>query len=145
MKEEEEDSIDKLFNRGLGDPGNNASYREGDWERMEAMLDDRKPKGIVYRLSYIIAGAAAILLLAFGWLYLNRSTKPEKTKPQLVKTVPKTQKGPGTYGSPTQQLEDSTNTLSANVQTGESADGISRKSKSFLPLSAAAGGRTATG
>jgi hypothetical protein len=145
MKEEEEDSIDKLFNQGLSNPGDNESYREEDWERMEAMLDGKKPKGIIYRLSYIIAGAAAILLLAFGWLYLNNSIKPDKTKPQLVKTVPKIQKGPGTDGPPTQQLGDPKNTLSANGYTGNSADGVSRKSKSFFTLSAATGGRTDTG
>jgi hypothetical protein len=145
MKEEEEDSIDKLFNRGLNNPGDDASYREEDWDRLADMLDGKKRKGIIYRLSFTIAGAAAILLLVFGWLYLNNATKPGKPKAQLVKTIPKIQKGPGTNGPPTQQLGDSKNTLSANVHEGNSADGLSRKSKSFFTLSAAAGGRTATG
>jgi hypothetical protein len=146
MKDEKEDSIDKLFNRGLKNPGDDASYREEDWDALEAMLDGKKPKGIVRGLMILVSAIAAMLLLVVGWLYLQPALKPDKTKPQIVKSKPQIQKHSGKYGPPAQQLAVlKSNTLSASNSSTLSADGASRKSKSFLTLSAVPGGRSFTG
>ncbi|RYU90486.1 hypothetical protein EWM62_07455 [Mucilaginibacter terrigena] len=145
MKEEKEDSIDKLFSRGLNDPGENAPYREGDWDAMEAMLNGRKPKGIVRSLVLLAGAAAAMLLLVIGWLYLNPAQKTG-TPPQVVKTKPQVQQDTGKYGPPAQQLAESkSNALSASDSSAMSANDISRKSRSFFTLSADAGGRNTAG
>ena len=145
MKEEKENSIDKLFSRGLSEPGDNASYREEDWDAMEAMLDGKKPKGITRTLLILVSTIAAMLLLVIGWLFLNPAVKPDKTTQVVKKTTP-AKKDTGKYGPPVQQLADlKSNTLSANDSSAMSADDMSRKSKSFFPLSAVPGGRKITG
>lgn len=145
MKEEKENSIDKLFSKGLSEPGDNASYREEDWDAMEAMLDGKKPKGITRSLVILISTIAAMLLLVIGWLFLNPASKPNNTT-QVVKKAAPVQKDSGKYGPPVQQLADlKSNTLSANDSSAMSADDISRKSKSFFTLSAVPGGRKLTG
>jgi hypothetical protein len=146
MKEEKEDSIDKLFSRGLSDPGDNASYREEDWDAMEAMLDGKKPRGIVRSLIVLVGAIAAMLLLIIGWLYLNPTSKPDKTTQQVAIKKPQAKQDSGKYGPPVQQLAESkSNTLSANDSSTMSANDISRKSKSFFTLSAVPGGRSTTG
>jgi hypothetical protein len=145
MKEEKENSIDKLFSQGLSEPGDNASYREEDWDAMAAMLDGKKPKGITRTLMLLVSAIAAMLLLVIGWLFLNPASKPDKTT-QIVKKTAPVQKDSGKYGPPVQQLADlKSNTLSANDSSAMSADDISRKSKSFFTLSAVPGGRKITG
>jgi hypothetical protein len=145
MKEEKENSIDKLFSQGLSEPGDNASYREEDWDAMEAMLDGKKPKGITRTLMILVSTIAAMLLLVIGWLFLNPASKPDKTTQVVKKTAP-VQKDSGKYGPPVQQLADlKSNTLSANDSSAMSAGDMSRKSKSFFTLSAVPGGRKITG
>jgi hypothetical protein len=145
MKEEKENSIDKLFSQGLSEPGDNASYREEDWDAMEAMLDGKKKKGITRSLIILVSSIAAMLLLVIGWLYLTPSSKPDNTTQVVKKTAP-VQKDSGKYGPPVQQLADlKSNTLSANDSSAISADDMSRKSKSFFTLSAVPGGRKITG
>jgi len=146
MKEEKEDSIDKLFSRGLSDPGDNASYREDDWDAMEAMLDGKKPESNVRRLIILVSTIAAMLLLIVGWLYLNPTSKPDKTDQQLVNKKPQAKTDSGKYGPPVQQLAESkSSTLSAKDSSAISASDMSRKSKSFFTLSAVTGGRSTTG
>jgi hypothetical protein len=146
MKEEEENSIDKLFSQGLSQPGDNASYREEDWDAMEAMLDGKKPKGITRRLIILVSSIAAMLILVIGWLFLNPASHPDKTTIPVVKKTSPVQKDSGKYGPPVQQLADlKSNTLSATDSNPVSADAVSRKSKSFFTLSAAPGGRKITG
>jgi hypothetical protein len=145
MKEEKENSIDKLFGRGLSEPGDNASYQEQDWDAMEAMLDGKKPKGITRSLVILISTIAAMLLLVIGWLFFNPASKPNNTT-QVAKKATPIQKDSGKYGPPVQQLADlKSNTLSANDSSATSAGDISRKSKSFFTLSAVPGGRKTTG
>ncbi|MES2063985.1 MAG: hypothetical protein V4456_18830 [Bacteroidota bacterium] len=145
MKEEKENSIDKLFSQGLNEPGDNASYQEQDWDAMEAMLDGKKPKGITRSLVILISTIAAMLLLVAGWLFFNPASKPDNTI-QVVKKATPIQKDSGNYGPPVQQLADlKSNTLSANDSNATSAGDISRKSKSFFTLSAVPGGRKTTG
>jgi hypothetical protein len=147
MKEEKENSIDKLFSRGLSEAGDNASYREDDWDAMEAMLDgkNKKPKGITRTLLILVSTIAAMLLLVIGWLFLNPAVKPDKTT-QVVKKATPAKNDSGKYGPSVQQLADlKSNTLSANDSSAMSANDMSRKSKSFFPLSAVVGGRKITG
>ncbi|MGY4538489.1 hypothetical protein ACVW0P_002909 [Mucilaginibacter sp. UYNi724] len=147
MKEEKEDSIDKLFSRGLSEPGDNAQYREEDWDTMEALLDGKKPRGLVFNLLVLAGTIAAMLVLILGWLYLNPTSKPDKDTQQAVKKAqPALKKDSGKYGPPVQQLADlKSNTLSANDSSAMSANKLSRKSKSFFTLSAVQGGRNNTG
>jgi hypothetical protein len=146
MKDEKEDSIDKLFSQGLKDPGSNASYREEDWDALESMLEGKKPKGIIYTLAYIISGIAALLLLVLGWLYLNPAQKPDKTTPQVVKTKSQAKQDSGKYGTPDQQLADrKTQTPAAGNNSADNAPGKIRPGKSFFTLSADSGGRKTAG
>lgn len=142
MKEEKEDSIDKLFSRGLSDPGNNASYREADWDKLEAMLDGQAPKagGIPKNIIYLITTVAAMLLIVIGLAYFkgdNETINQQVTtkKPQIKKDLTKN-------GSPVQQQEVlASGTLSAGKNSVVSANEKSRKRKSFFTLSAAPGNR----
>ncbi len=146
MKEEKEDSIDKLFSRGLSEPGDNAQYREEDWDDMEEMLYGKKPRGIVFNLLVLAGTIAAMLALIIGWLYINPASKPDKNTQQAVKKSQSVQKDSGKYGLPVQQLADlKSNTLSANDSSAMSANQLNRKSKSFFTLSAVPGGRNITG
>jgi hypothetical protein len=147
MKEEEEDSIDKLFSRGLSDPGDNASYREDDWDALEAMLDGKKPKpaGISRNIIYLITTVAAMLLLVIGWAFFkpdsgNNTNQQAGNKKQQVK------QDSGKYGSPVQQQEVlASSTLSAGNSNVDSAGSKGRKRRSFFTLSAAPGNRIYTG
>jgi hypothetical protein len=145
MKEEKENSIDKLFSQGLNEPGDNASYREEDWDAMEAMLNGKKRKGITRSMIILISSIAAVLLLIIGWLFLAPASKPDNATQVVKKTAP-VQKDSGKYGPPVQQLADlKSNTLSANDSSAMSANAGGRKSKSFFTLSAVPGGRKITG
>ena len=146
MKEEKENSIDKLFSQGLSDPGSNAQYREEDWDAMEALLNQKQPNTTVRTLMILVSTIAAMLLLVFGWMYLSTATKTNNTAPQVVKSKLHMRKDSGKYGPPVQQLADlKSNTLSANDDSTTSANQLSRKSKSFFTLSAATGGRKNAG
>ncbi|MFD0763681.1 outer membrane beta-barrel protein [Mucilaginibacter lutimaris] len=146
MKEENQDSIDKLFSQGLSEPGDNAQYREEDWDAMEAMLDGKQRRGLVFNLLVLAGTIAAMFVLIIGWLYLNPAPKPDKNTQQAVKKEQPMQKDSGKYGPPVQQLADlKSNTLSANDSSAMSANELSRKSKSFFTLSAVPGGRNTTG
>ncbi|MFD0793311.1 hypothetical protein ACFQZX_06750 [Mucilaginibacter litoreus] len=145
MKEEKEDSIDKLFSRGLSNPGDNASYREEDWERLEFMLDGKKPKSNRRNIIYLITTAAAMLLMLIGWLFFRPNIKTDNAQ-QITKGIPRPKQDSGNYGSPKQQRKDlASNTLSAGISENRNNVVSGRKSKSFFTLSAAAGGRTTTG
>ena len=148
MKEEKEDSIDKLFSRGLSEPGSNAQYREEDWEAMEALLDGKKPKagGIVRSLIYLAGTIAAMLLLIIGWLYINPADNANTHKQQTAVKKQQVKQDSGKYGPPVQQLaETKSNTLSAGDSSLMSANGAGSKSRSFFTLSAVPGGRNTTG
>ncbi|MBL4678477.1 MAG: hypothetical protein JKY70_20090 [Mucilaginibacter sp.] len=147
MKEEKEDSIDKLFSRGLSDPGDNASYREEDWDALEAMLDGKKPKtaGISRNIIYLITTIAAMLLLVIGWAFF-RPDNSSNTNQQAGNKKPHVKQDSGKYGSPVQQQEVlASSTLSAGKSNTDSADGKGRKRKSFFTLSAVPGNRIPTG
>ena len=142
MKEEKEDSIDKLFSRGLSDPGDNASYREADWDSLEAMLDGKKhkPAGISRNIIYLITTIAAMLLIVIGLAYFKGNK--QSANQQIVTKKPQIQKDSTQNGSPVQQQEDlASGTLSAGNNSVVSANEKSRKRKSFFTLSAAPGNR----
>jgi hypothetical protein len=146
MKDEKEDSIDKLFSQGLKDPGSNASYRDEDWDALESMLEGKKPKGVIYRLAYIISGIAALLLLVLGWLFLNPAQKTDKTTPQVVKTKPQAKQDSGKYGTPDEQLADrKTQAPAAGNNSADNAPAKNRPGQSFFTLSADSGGRKNAG
>jgi hypothetical protein len=98
MNRENENKLDRLFKDGLTKPDNNIPYRDEDWQAMENLLDERKPKGLIYRLPLILSSAAAILLLAFGLFLLNQKAAVPK-KNLLTKNKPHT----GKNGQPIKQ------------------------------------------
>ena len=98
MNRDNENKLDRLFKDGLSNPGNHATYRDEDWAAMEHMLDERKPKGLLYRLPVILSSVAAVLLLAFGLFFLNQKV-PVQKKNVLTKNKPDT----GKNGQPIQQ------------------------------------------
>ena len=68
-------ALDDLFKTELGNPANEAGYREADWDAFEKMLDEpKKRRGIIFWLP-ILASAAALLLFIGWWLF----------KPQVAK------------------------------------------------------------
>lgn len=148
MKEEKEDSIDKLFSRGLSDPGDNAQYREDDWDQLEAMLDGKKPgrkagRGVIY----LISAVAAMLLLVIGWLLYNNTPKTQtnNTTTQVAATKEHPKDNSGNYGAPARQRKDpKSSTLSAGNSARGAAE-MGRRSNSFFTLSAGRGGRSTTG
>jgi len=156
MKTEKE--LDNLFKQGLEEPGNYASYREEDWDALEAMLDKDKKRGIVFWLP-LLSGVAALLVLALGWL-LVKPAIDKNNHPQIsnvvkqpttdaAKTTIVTKKtelahvdqgNPGKSDRLTQQQAVLTKKLRlpANGKIGKgSAD-----NKSFFTLSAVEAGRT---
>jgi hypothetical protein len=146
MKEENDDSIDKLFSAGLSDPGSNASYREEDWDKLEVMLDNKKPAGLVRNFIILMSAVAAMLLLVIGWAIFKPRQKADDVTPRMVKATPHTKKDSGKYGPPVQQMADlKSNTLSVTDSSTPGAANVSRKSKSFFTLSAVPGGRSSTG
>jgi hypothetical protein len=144
MKQGKEDSIDKLFSDGLQNPGDNAAYQEQDWEQLQAMLDDKKPRRAVARVLYIVAVVAAMLVLGLGWFYFDKAPVKQQTN---AKVTPRSSKDTGNYGPPVQQLAKRTSiTLSADSNsTPLSGADENRKSRSFFTLSAAVGGRKFAG
>jgi cytoskeletal protein RodZ len=145
MKEEKDDSIDKLFSEGLSDPGSNASYRDEDWDKLEVMLDNKKPAGLVRNFIILMSAVAAMLLLIIGWAYLKPRQANDVT-PRMVKAAQHPKKDSGKYGPPVQQMADlKSNTLSATDSSTTGATHVSRRSKSFFTLSAVPGGRSTTG
>ncbi|GGH13801.1 hypothetical protein [Mucilaginibacter phyllosphaerae] len=146
MKEEKEDSIDKLFSRGLSDPGDNASYREQDWEAMEAMLDRDKPKSIGRSLIPLLCAVAAMLLLVIGWLYLKPNTIPGNYTQQAANKKQPVNKTAGKYSLHVQQPAVSkNNALSVNNNNAISAGNIGRKNNSLFTVTAAPGSHIVTG
>jgi len=156
-----EKDLDNLFKKGLDDPGSYKTYREEDWNALEAMLDKDKKRGIVYWLP-LLSGVAATLLLAFGWYFfadgvkkpagvqLAHIVKPQPTDvnaPTLTINKPPVSinadhVNPGKNDRPIQQQEDLQKTL--RLPAHVTAKNGSTKNKSFLTLSAVDAGR-ATG
>ncbi len=81
MKEEE--GLDKVFKQGLSEPGHIADYRESDWDAFEQMLEEKGEKRPVIFWLRIASGIAAMLLLAFGWFYMQQNNT-EVVKPGLA-------------------------------------------------------------
>jgi hypothetical protein len=91
MKSTEEEGLDNIFKQGLKEPGHLADYRESDWDAFEQMLDEKEKKRPVIFWLRIASGIAAMLLLGFGWLYMqkaNDGVKPMK-QPLAVHTETK--------------------------------------------------------
>jgi hypothetical protein len=83
MKSTEEEGLDNIFKQGLKEPGHIADYREGDWDALEQMLDEKEKKRPIILWLRIASGIAAMLLLGFGWLYLHPGTDTGNTKQPL--------------------------------------------------------------
>ncbi|MDT3405528.1 hypothetical protein [Mucilaginibacter terrae] len=103
MKEGEEKNIDRKFREGLTNPEDNIVYNDADWDAMEVLLNEQKKrKGIIYRLPFMLGAAAAILLLAlalfFFWPDDNKhgnltgvKKRPQTDSITSVKTIDKLQ------------------------------------------------------
>src|ERR1700761_8480636 len=62
--------LDDLFKRKIGDPVDETKYNEADWDAFEQMLDQRKKRGVIYRLP-LYGSVAALLLLGFGYWFFG--------------------------------------------------------------------------
>ncbi|MGZ3754714.1 MAG: hypothetical protein ACXVAY_03090 [Mucilaginibacter sp.] len=75
MKKDKEKAFDDLFKAELGNPANEAGYREADWDAFEKMLDGPKKRpGIIFWLP-ILSSAAALLLVIGWWLFKPQAAK----------------------------------------------------------------------
>jgi hypothetical protein len=83
MSKIEEDGLDKIFKRRLQEPGHLAEYRESDWDALEEMLDGHKSRPVIFWLR-IASGIAAVLLLGFGWLYLQSGNNTGTKQPLAI-------------------------------------------------------------
>ncbi|WP_214073098.1 hypothetical protein [Mucilaginibacter sp. dw_454] len=79
MKKEK--GIDDIFKHGLGEPADEPSFRESDWDNLDNMLDKERRGGRIFWLP-ILGSVAAVLLAFFGWWLF---------KPQAGNTVQNTQ------------------------------------------------------
>jgi hypothetical protein len=85
----EQDKIDNIFKKQLGDPARQFSYNGEDWDALEQMLDkDKKPRRIMWLP--IISSIAAMLLLVIGWWFFKPAIVIDKPVKQqvAVKQVP---------------------------------------------------------
>jgi hypothetical protein len=82
MKKLNDNHLDKLFRDGLTDPKAPVAYREADWKDMAALLDGKSGKkgGVIPRIGYYLSGIAALLLLAFGLLFLTKNEHPDSLR-----------------------------------------------------------------
>lgn len=84
MKEKNENKLDQLFKDGLSGSEDHIAFREEDWASMERLLDNKpSKKSVLIRRIYYATGIAAILLLAFGLYFFNRTDKTDNTKDKL--------------------------------------------------------------
>ncbi|QEC80069.1 hypothetical protein [Mucilaginibacter ginsenosidivorax] len=83
MKEKHENKLDQLFRDGLTGPEDHFAFREEDWESMEQLLDKKSNKKAGFiRIMYYASGIAALLLLALGLYFYNKTDKIDPTKLQ---------------------------------------------------------------
>jgi hypothetical protein len=89
MKTSGEKKLDDIFRQGLEQPGPNANFFEEDWEAMEALLDQKKKRGIIYILP-IISGIAAMLLLCLGLFFItgHKTQAIVKRGSGVIKSLP---------------------------------------------------------
>jgi hypothetical protein len=84
MKSTEEEGLDNIFKQGLQEPGHFAEYRESDWDALEQMLDEKERKRPIILWLRIASGIAAMMLLGFGWLYMQKANDGLKPLKQPV-------------------------------------------------------------
>jgi hypothetical protein len=173
MKSTEEEGLDNLFKQGLQEPGNFADYRESDWDALEQMLDERGKKRPVIFWLRIASGIAAVLLLAFGWLYMQSDntkitkqplavhkgatgngnsatpiqTNTAKQDDNTVAAIHDNKDNTGTSGGDKHQIAGDLTKIPSSVNHGHKlAMGRTyRKDKSFFPLSGTAARRDTAG
>lgn len=162
MSSIEEDGLDKLFKKGLKEPGRVAEYREADWDAFEKMLDEKDEKRPIVFWLPIISGIAALIVLGFGWFYFQSNNNTVPKQQVAVRPVNKnnnqalTQVNAGTdkkdntglSGGPEHQLADGANKIPPSVtRAGDVAQVVKnyRKGKSFLSLSGTAARRLTAG
>jgi hypothetical protein len=87
MKTNREKELDDLFSQGMESPGRIADFRESDWDAMEALLDEKKKRGIIYFLP-VITGIAAMLVLAMGWFLIIHNAGKQNIAKTSIKKQP---------------------------------------------------------
>ena len=146
MKDESENSIDRLFKDGLQNGDEGLHHQDNNWEAMENLLEGgKKPAGLLRKLPVIISGLAAMLLLLIGWLFFRpQNVQVTHNKQAKINSVIK--KDTGNYGQLTQQPAVHSK-IKADTANGRMAADVynSRERKSFFTLSAVAAGHTTTG
>ncbi|MES2418190.1 MAG: hypothetical protein V4541_08365 [Bacteroidota bacterium] len=82
MITEGDKELDDLFKERLADTENSFAFNEDDWVKLEAQLDKKDNRRKLILWIRIGAGAAAMLLLFFGWMLL----KPISPKMNALRT-----------------------------------------------------------
>jgi hypothetical protein len=85
MKDEKDNHLDKVFQKGLRDPVE-PGYREQDWNSLEQMLGkSKKSRGAMFWLP-VLSSAAVILVVSGWWLLRPRpiQNRMQKQQPQLA-------------------------------------------------------------
>jgi hypothetical protein len=147
MNKEQDEELDDLFKKGLGDPVDQASYKEEDWTSLERMLKKhRKPKGIVYLLP-VLSSAAALLLLFLAWWSLRPKAAHHYSSGHIQAVISQHAKNTGNSGGSTRQPIDhkQNKTLSSNYAENSRVGKVGGKSRSFFPLSSDRTRRDTTG
>ncbi|NCD69060.1 outer membrane beta-barrel protein [Mucilaginibacter agri] len=114
MKDEEDDNnLDRVFKEGLSKAEDNIAFRNDDWDAMEQLLDEeKKRRGIIFRLPVIIGAIAAMLLLALGFFFLRPELKPDAVKNTArVKPSKGNSNQPTVNNNPIASNHDKTSTL----------------------------------
>ncbi|MBE9600011.1 hypothetical protein [Pedobacter sp. MC2016-24] len=93
---EEENKIDQFFRQGLDSP--DIPFKEMDWEKMEAKLDQQDKKRIFPMWLFTASGiAAALALFAFWYFAESRGVQKIRKNPELTINTPrKSRQQPGT-------------------------------------------------
>lgn len=127
MKEKHENKLDQLFRDGLSGPGDHFAFREEDWESMEKLLDKKSDKKAgFFRIMYYASGVAALLLLALGLYFYNKTDKidPATSQGKINKVQTKKDNGQPHSGLP---------------DRGRSNDSIANKTGDLATTAPAAG------
>ena len=84
MSDQNKDSLEKFFKKGA--QNYNIEFREGDWEKMEALLDSEMP--VAFSLSAFLKKfwplVALLLVIPLGWYSIDRFSGGRTTAPGNV-------------------------------------------------------------
>lgn len=117
MRRADENKIDRQFRKGLTETEGNSTFREEDWDAMEAMLDkEQRGRRRIGWMYWISAGVAAVLLILMVRIFspsgsndnttAERNDGGKKMVPGLTDTVKQGDQLAGKEMSPGDSVKD---------------------------------------